>query len=457
MTNNTTNCSVKLPSTTCNRVSSLSVCVPINPQESPINPHELKSCLGNLVFNSEPSLNQRFSVIELRDKLKKYQCSSQVKSCGLDLDILPVVRQSGRLIGTKSSCQSVHCPKCRIAIMSQRKNEIQFLIDSFLSDNPFGSIKMLTLTFPHYKKNRLSRILGTTKSRRGLRGAAALLKERHGWKTSPIFGYVQALEVTHSSKNGWHPHLHLLLFCTSDLNLDLIYQSWADACNHAGLPTPSREHGINLQDAQSAAEYMSKWSIASEAAGMHLKDSFSGRGLHQIEQSVLSTSNRSDELLLMNFHRVFNRARFHVFSKSLRSYRNQYLDTIPEDLPIFQLSVDDAHRLESDPDFMHLCSEYLKQDFVSVSLDTLTDLGFSPNKIQVPEVFYHESPANWIRARDRLYFQESDLEAALQAQERAELLYSLTLRDTTRSGSYVSQLISDRIQLFQLKNSNVLR
>jgi hypothetical protein len=87
-------------------------------------------------------------------------------------------------------------------------------------------------------------------------------------------GTIRAIEVTYG-KNGWHPHLHILVI--SQNRSSLVFQesiwrtAWLRACIKAGLPLPSETHGCTLQNGDAAALYVSKWGLAQELTKSHLK------------------------------------------------------------------------------------------------------------------------------------------------------------------------------------------
>ena len=80
------------------------------------------------------------------------------------------------------------------------------------------------------------------------------------WKIRMLPG--RAFEVTHGNQNGFHPHFHILVFTEDRLDCSTLLQvyanAWKRACRLAGLPEPSDEHGVTVQDGSQAAQYASK-------------------------------------------------------------------------------------------------------------------------------------------------------------------------------------------------------
>jgi hypothetical protein len=84
-------------------------------------------------------------------------------------------------------------------------------------------------------------------------------------------GQIRALEVTHG-QNGWHPHLHVLLFaCDPFLEAsEALYSRWAALVEDSGLGTPNR-HALTLQEGSEADKYVGKWGLAEELTKAHVK------------------------------------------------------------------------------------------------------------------------------------------------------------------------------------------
>lgn len=166
-------------------------------------------------------------------------------------------------------CNSVWlCPVCAPQIAAGRRDELQEAIDTTVRKD--CGVMLVTLTFPHGAGDVLADILERFgKAQRYFKSgrAAAALRDRIGF-----IGEVRTLEVTHGL-NGWHPHAHSLWFTSQKLSQEQIdelsgelYQAWLRACLKAGLPEPSRAHGVDIRNARYAGEYVAKWGFATELA-----------------------------------------------------------------------------------------------------------------------------------------------------------------------------------------------
>lgn len=169
-------------------------------------------------------------------------------------------------------CSSVWlCPLCAAKISERRVKELQTGLDNAKSQGLW--VQLLTLTFPHGLGDRLSVI-----KRKLIKAySGTMLQGKYGHKLKSDLGFsgtIRALEVTHGA-NGWHPHIHVLIFTSNKLPLSIQVEfwrsAWKRACRLVGLPDPSDAHGCTLQNGSAAAQYVSKWGLAQEMAKTHLK------------------------------------------------------------------------------------------------------------------------------------------------------------------------------------------
>ena len=174
------------------------------------------------------------------------------------------------------TCGSVwECPVCAAKISERRRAEVLAAMTAHKAAG--GDVLLLTLTNPHYRGDNLPQLLqGQAQAMRRFWGtrAAARLSESLG-----LVGSIRALEVTDGTKsrvnNGWHPHFHILLFVARGVDLERarreFFAIWSNACRLAGLPLPSFERGVMLDNGNKAQRYISKWGLESEMTKGHLK------------------------------------------------------------------------------------------------------------------------------------------------------------------------------------------
>lgn len=199
-------------------------------------------------------------------------------------------RDGGRCrLGGLVVCGSIHCcPVCSANIRHQRMIEIEAAACEWLARG--GSLVMVTLTTRHRRGMPLADLWGllskawnaTTSGRRGK-------ADRERWG---MVGYIRSTEVTWGL-NGWHPHLHLLLFVQGDA--DAIAREveaswgerWAGFIARQGFPRPSKRRGVQASPVHQSdvGKYLAKvqdgfggeWSPAHELTRGDLKKS---RGEH---------------------------------------------------------------------------------------------------------------------------------------------------------------------------------
>jgi hypothetical protein len=173
-------------------------------------------------------------------------------------------------------CASVWaCPVCAAKISERRRAELVTAVA--LAKSMGLHVKLLTLTVPHGVGDDLPTLLEQIrKSWRSTSTSRAGQKLR---KLLGIKGTIRALEVTHG-QNGFHPHLHVLLFLEQDATngciQGLFAPLWQNACVKAGLPRPSDAHGCRVDDGSYAAKYASKWGLESELTKSHTKKGRNG-------------------------------------------------------------------------------------------------------------------------------------------------------------------------------------
>lgn len=143
------------------------------------------------------------------------------------------------------------------------------------------------------------------------------LKENYG-----IAHTVRALEVTHG-RNGWHPHIHVLLLTKRELDpaehemmrVDL-YERWAKKIKSEGGSTEAG--AFDLRRASTGAEaaaYVAKWGAGHEIAKGAQKDA-AGRSVWNLLKA--SEHDETAARLFQEFAKAFFRARHLTYSKGSR-------------------------------------------------------------------------------------------------------------------------------------------
>lgn len=167
------------------------------------------------------------------------------------------------------------CPSCAAKIAGERRKELERALVAANLAGQHGYL--LTLTFPHEFGMTLaelhgafSKALASFKNSRTYKG----FMERHG-----RLGQIKALEVKHGG-NGWHPHVHELVFARPGLledvrGLDALRGAWVKALLKQGLGETSQRsdmlaHALDFRGGDDAAAYIAKfghderWGMSSE-------------------------------------------------------------------------------------------------------------------------------------------------------------------------------------------------
>jgi Replication protein len=167
----------------------------------------------------------------------------RVRKCGRvrrDADVR-VRGSEGGAVGFAGlcSCGSVWaCPVCNAKIMARRSRELSAAITSWQAMG--GRIALVTLTLRHSTADPLDACWSV------LSGAWQRTVNGRVWRKwrdrlgSP--GYVRAVEVTHG-RNGWHVHVHLLLFLRDVQVLtefeDWLIPKWVRSVEALGFAAPT--------------------------------------------------------------------------------------------------------------------------------------------------------------------------------------------------------------------------
>lgn len=216
-------------------------------------------------------------------------CLRNLRSQKSNVDVFKHRHTQKAFYGGLMICGSVWiCPVCAAKISERRKAELKHAAAAHKESG--GYLTMLTLTFSHQREDKLKDLLE-------LLGQAVLKfrtgKAYHNLRTKiGLIGSVRALEITYGS-NGWHPHIHILNFHSREIEgyeredyEDSFYRLWSAACEKVGLSC-TRSHGVKLDDASEADQYIGKWGdlvdrtwgVSSEMTKANIKR---GRGIESL-------------------------------------------------------------------------------------------------------------------------------------------------------------------------------
>jgi hypothetical protein len=214
------------------------------------------------------------------------------------------------------------CPVCAAIVSEHRKCEVKEAMDWWKKQS--GSVLLLTLTVPHYSHtdiNKLKKDLKKAYSKffKGVRASKDMFAK---WR---IEHYISCFEITHGL-NGFHPHYHVLLFVPYTVGIgshlgmeDDMYKVWKDCCIKSGLDQPSKEHGLQLQAGNDAANYVAKWGLEHEMTKGHIKKGKeNSRTPFDFLRSYSELENESDANLFKLYYYAFKGTRQLNWSKGLK-------------------------------------------------------------------------------------------------------------------------------------------
>jgi hypothetical protein len=168
------------------------------------------------------------------------------------------------------TCGSIWaCPVCSAKIRARRSLEVQLAAQRHVALG--GTLAMLTLTVRHERRHDLAELVT------GLRDAWKTAQQHRRWRPlrSELVGTITALEVT-QGPNGWHPHLHLLLFLRPgadglvDELVEWLPAAWRGLVGSRLDVAPDLAHGTHvLKLGADSAKYVAK--IGDETTRADLK------------------------------------------------------------------------------------------------------------------------------------------------------------------------------------------
>jgi len=186
----------------------------------------------------------------------------------------------GAFFANVVTCKSVwHCPCCAAKVAAGRREEVHAAIERHLASG--GMVYMATATAPHHEFQRYAHL------KDGVADAWRCVAQGKEWKPAKeaagLAGSVRALETTHGG-NGWHPHLHVLLFFDhqnerrAEAFGRVLFKRWARAIERKkfGTCSPDAWRFERCRTPQEAGDYAAKWGPDWELTHAHLKDAKGG-------------------------------------------------------------------------------------------------------------------------------------------------------------------------------------
>jgi hypothetical protein len=227
------------------------------------------------------------------------------------------------------TCGSIWaCPVCSAKIRNERAQQIATAAGNW--HRAGNSVLMVTFTAPHDLGMPLAGLLPViAKSFSSVIAGRPWLRLK---ARVPIAGQIRSVEVTHGP-NGWHPHLHVLVFISGQLDAEQlaafgihVRSKWSSFITRAGYRPPSGLHGVKIDVCTSAAEaglYIAKTqdgrSPGNELARADLKSGKAGhRTPFEILGSIADTGDLADMPLWNEYEKATKGHQCITWSKGLR-------------------------------------------------------------------------------------------------------------------------------------------
>lgn len=206
---------------------------------------------------------------KLRRSLQRLTDSKRFKQCGhtpvngAGVMLRKTETKSGARAGLAglSTCGSVWlCPVCSSKVSAQRADEVTRVIEAGMKSGL--KVYMATFTVRHDKWHSLEQIWnGIGKGWRAITSGRTgqSLKADYG-----LTGWLKSVEVTWSPQNGWHVHLHVLMFLRpSESSLEVLkmtlWKAWKRGISKEGLNAQANNGGFDFTEAQGGVGALSHY------------------------------------------------------------------------------------------------------------------------------------------------------------------------------------------------------
>lgn len=212
------------------------------------------------------------------------------------------------------------CPVCSVVIAMHRAAEVRRIADAHRAAG--GAFYLVTLTLPHDQGDRLEPMYhAVADSYRYVRSGAMWYQAK---ARIAYVGEIRALEATVGA-NGWHPHLHVLLFTSRALSaaerdeLRAYYlRRWCASVVRFGYRAPTAEHGVTIVESH-RDEYVAKMGLADELAKGGSKDAHrASRTPLQVLADLAESGDSADLDLWREWVLSMHGARQLTWSRGLR-------------------------------------------------------------------------------------------------------------------------------------------
>lgn len=184
-------------------------------------------------------------------------------------------------------CGSAQCPRCAQIISLQRSQRLEKGLIYWLdSKNHLGQnrgLLFMTFTMSHKRNDSLRSLLNAlTDARIALTNGRAYRGEKGDRVTYDIAGILSVVEVTYSDRNGYHPHIHILVMIDRPITAEdavnitsRFHERWKRALEKHGVRSILRMTDVKpiRNYDEGSKEYIAHY--LNKAAPMRILESFS--------------------------------------------------------------------------------------------------------------------------------------------------------------------------------------
>lgn len=258
--------------------------------------------------------HQRHAAKLLKGKGRVGLCRWSVISKSAGVDVVETFYEGdgrGTHFEGVQTCGSVWlCPCCGARISETRRQELNQLLTWARAQGYV--VQMITLTARHGREDDLDDLLDAMKDAKRRWGQHRAYKRLK----ADFIGSVTATECTGGGAHGWHPHFHMLVVSSGQIDLDDLRKPWLASLKGAGLHGTGA--GWSVQDATAAGDYIAKWGAAEE---LSLKDRKQGRGGRTPAQLLADSADGDLRAghLWREYAEAFHGRRQLVWSRGLKS------------------------------------------------------------------------------------------------------------------------------------------
>jgi len=198
--------------------------------------------------------------------------------------------KGGGDVGGLQQCRNMLCPDCGKKVSAERARCLRAALKAWLEIQPGAIALEITLTAGH----GLFTPLGDSKS--GIMAAWQRMKNRTGWrklsKGSHLWGW-RVWEYTMLGPNGTHPHMHLLMVCSSRSVAESLCEGlpaqFVDAAQSLGIDCSLKGQKVKIsEDPMGWASYVTK-GVAEADAGPSESIRASWDAVSELTMSPLKT------------------------------------------------------------------------------------------------------------------------------------------------------------------------